>query len=87
MTTGVPIIAFINQLRYSLTSPPTPLLIKATVYTQVGVKYEGEGKAGINEMENPIEIHASRFEGKAFGDPRLIKRGRNYTMQWESTIV
>jgi hypothetical protein len=57
------------------------------VYTQVDVNYREEESLGATQMENPIEIHASRFEGRAFGDPRLIKRGRNYTMRWESIIV
>ena len=32
-------------------------------------------------MTNPILIHAEQAKGKAFGDPRLVKRGRNYMKQ------
>ena len=38
------------------------------------------------KVENPIKIHAQQSEGKAFGDPRLIKRGQHYTKQWENII-
>jgi hypothetical protein len=27
-------------------------------------------------MDNPILIHAQQLEREAFGDPRLVKRGR-----------
>ena len=36
------------------------------------------------KLENPIKIHAQQSQGKAFGDPRLIKRGQHYTKQWEN---
>ena len=29
-------------------------------------------------MDNPILIHAEQHQGKAFGDPRLLKRGHRY---------
>jgi len=32
-------------------------------------------------MINPILIYAERTKGKAFGDPRLVKRGRNCMKQ------
>ncbi len=32
-------------------------------------------------MENPILIHAEQIDSQAFGDPRLVKRGRHYTQQ------
>ena len=32
-------------------------------------------------MTNPILIHAEQAKGKAFGDPRLVKRGQNYMKQ------
>jgi hypothetical protein len=28
-------------------------------------------------MDNPILVHAQQVGRKAFGDPRLVKRGRN----------
>jgi hypothetical protein len=31
-------------------------------------------------MENPILIHEEQIDEQAFGDPRLIKRGRHCTM-------
>jgi hypothetical protein len=34
-------------------------------------------------MTNPILIHAEQAKGKAFGDPRLVKRGRNCMKQSE----
>jgi hypothetical protein len=33
------------------------------------------------KMENPILIHADLIDSQAFGDPRLVKRGRRYTPQ------
>ena len=33
----------------------------------------------LREMSNPILIHAEQFQGKTFGDPRLLKRGQHYT--------
>jgi hypothetical protein len=32
-------------------------------------------------MENPILIHAEQIDSQAFGDPRLVTRGRRYTPQ------
>ena len=32
-------------------------------------------------MTNPILIHAEQAKGKAFGDPHLVKRGRNCMKQ------
>ncbi len=36
-------------------------------------------------MENPILIHNEVTNGKAFGDPRLVKRGDRYTKKWLNT--
>ena len=51
----------------------------ATVYTQFECKLE-QGKnhqyRGL-KMTNPILIHAEQAKGKAFGDSRLVKRGRS----------
>jgi hypothetical protein len=33
------------------------------------------------KMDNPILIHADLIDSQAFGDPRLVKRGRRYTQQ------
>jgi hypothetical protein len=35
-------------------------------------------------VENPIRVHAQLVEGKAFGDPRLIKREQHCTDLWEN---
>jgi hypothetical protein len=48
-----------------------------------GCKVEREGDEEIKQVENPILIHAQEHKGKTFGDPRLVKRGLNYTQQWQ----
>jgi len=51
----------------------------ATVYTQFECKLE-QGKTHQHrglKMTNPILIHAEQAKGKAFGDSRLVKRGRS----------
>ncbi len=35
-------------------------------------------------MDNPIIIHAQEAGKKAFGDPRLVKRGLIYTSRYDS---
>jgi hypothetical protein len=51
----------------------------ATVYTQVSLQSRKILKVLV-DMENPILIHAKQIDGQAFGDPRLVKRGRHCTM-------
>jgi hypothetical protein len=64
----------------ALTSP-----LQATVYTQVGCKVGAEDFQEAKTVDNPILIHAAMIPGKAFGDPRLVKRGLHYMRQCEST--
>jgi hypothetical protein len=37
---------------------------------------------GLQMQLNPIVIHNEVTKGKAFGDPRLVKRGGYYTKKW-----
>jgi hypothetical protein len=60
-------------------SPLIPLLGGYRVHTSQ-FRIKKTLKVG-EKMENPILIHAALIDSQAFGDPRLVKRGRRYTPQ------